>query len=73
MLEKVVTNILLHNYEKKAHSRPSHQKIRSNESDRSDFRFQSSNIPTRTCEGLEWSIAGQARHLPPVVIPLVSC
>jgi hypothetical protein len=22
------------------------------------------------CEGLEWTIAGQARHLPPVVIPL---
>jgi len=24
------------------------------------------------CEGLEWSIAGQARHLPPVDIPLVA-
>jgi len=23
------------------------------------------------CEGLEWTIAGQARHLPPVVIPLL--
>ena len=23
------------------------------------------------CEGLEWSTAGQARHLPPVVIPLL--
>ena len=42
---------------------------------RSDFRFKHSHENFWQlifgCEGLGWSIAGQARHLPPVVIPLV--